>query len=42
VAAKSGWSSTQTLMLLAGLFTLGLVLAPGIAARILATRKPPQ
>ena len=40
IAATSGWGATQTLMLLAVLLTLGLVLAPGITSRYLASRKP--
>jgi phosphate transport system substrate-binding protein len=40
LAAARGWGATQTLMLLALLLTLGLVLAPGITSRYLASRKP--
>jgi len=36
LAARSGWTSTQTLMLLAGLLTVGLVLAPGVAVCVLS------
>jgi phosphate ABC transporter phosphate-binding protein len=37
-AARSGWTSTQTLMVLAGLLLLALVLAPGITVCILSRR----
>jgi phosphate ABC transporter phosphate-binding protein len=40
LAAPRGWGATQTLMLLAIILTLGLVLAPGLASRFLASRKP--
>jgi phosphate ABC transporter phosphate-binding protein len=36
--AKKGWSGTQTLMLLAGLITVGLIAAPAIATRVLERR----
>ena len=35
IAGKSGWGGTQTLMLLAGLLTLGVVLAPGLVAEFI-------
>lgn len=40
LGASSGWSTTQTLMLLVVLFTLGLLLIPGVAWRILSAREP--
>jgi phosphate transport system substrate-binding protein len=39
LAANKGWGATQTLMLLAGLLTVALVLAPGVASRVLAKRR---
>jgi ABC-type phosphate transport system substrate-binding protein len=39
LAARSGWTGDQTLMLLAALLTLGLVLAPGVTAAVLARRR---
>jgi phosphate transport system substrate-binding protein len=38
LAASSGWTSTQTLMALAIFFTLGLLLAPGVAVHLLRRR----
>lgn len=38
LAASSGWSVTQTLMLLVVVFTLGLLFVPGVAWRILSRR----
>jgi phosphate transport system substrate-binding protein len=38
LAAHKGWGSTQTLMVLAGLFTVLLILAPAVASRFLAKR----
>jgi phosphate transport system substrate-binding protein len=38
LAAKHGWTDTQTLMLLAALFTAALILAPGLAYRTLSKR----
>ena len=38
LATQSGWTGTQTLMVLVGLFTVALVLAPAVAARLLAQR----
>jgi phosphate transport system substrate-binding protein len=38
LADKSGWHGTQTLMVLVAFLTLALVLAPGIAARVLKER----
>jgi phosphate transport system substrate-binding protein len=38
LAAESGWSHSQTLIVLALLLTLALVFAPGVAARLLANR----
>ena len=40
VAAPSGWSSTQTLMLLAAFTLLLLILAPAATARLLGARNP--
>jgi len=40
LAASSGWSSTQTLMLLVVVLTLGLLLIPGVAWRVLSRRDP--
>jgi phosphate transport system substrate-binding protein len=40
LATTRGWGGTQTLMLLAGLLILGLVLAPGLTSRYLASKKP--
>ncbi len=40
LSSSPGWSGTQSLMLLVALLTLGLVLTPGIAWRVLAGRKP--
>lgn len=39
LAASSGWGSTQTLMVLAGLLTMILVLAPGVFSVVLARRR---
>ena len=40
LAAASGWSGTQTLILLVVLVTMGLLVAPGVAWRVLSTRDP--
>ncbi|WP_405821146.1 substrate-binding domain-containing protein [Streptomyces sp. NBC_01390] len=40
VAGRGGWTSTQTLMLLAVLLILGLVLLPSAVARALGARTP--
>ncbi|GAA1267792.1 phosphate ABC transporter substrate-binding protein PstS [Planotetraspora silvatica] len=42
VAAETGWSGTQTLMLLAVLAVLGLVLLPAVVARMLGSQKNPS
>ena len=40
LSSNSGWSENQTLIALALLFTLALVFAPAITARVLAKRTP--
>lgn len=40
VKGPSGWTSTQTLMVIAALLLVGLVLAPGVAAEVLERRRP--
>jgi hypothetical protein len=39
VAAATGWTGTQTLMALIGLLLLVLVLAPGVASRLIVRRE---
>jgi hypothetical protein len=39
LTASSGWSGTQWLMLLSAFLTLALILAPGVAWRVLSKRK---
>ncbi|MGH1553496.1 hypothetical protein ACRAWF_20590 [Streptomyces sp. L7] len=38
VSTEHGWTTTQTLMLLAALLILGLLLLPSIASRLITSR----